>query len=131
MVHFSIVVSCFSMFARTVRYFAGMTLSVKWVRCGSWNRGSAVSSKCLKLVSSTTLKGCNPRQIKSATASTNCLCFMPSRGNGVALTMVPGSVSCFVTTVLLLGHALSTGKPLSSRSHDSTLQSILILMRHT
>ena len=101
----------------TVWYFAGMTLSVKCVQCSSWNRGSTISSKRLKLLSSTTPKGSKPWQIKSAVALTNRLCFMLSCGNRIDLSTIPGN-DCYINDdCFAVSKTLSTGlSPLSSRN---------------
>ena len=62
---FSTAASCFSMAS-----LDGITVPVKYVWCGSLNLSSVIFSKCLNAGSSTTLRDCNPRQIKSSVPST-------------------------------------------------------------
>ena len=91
------------MTALVERYFAGITMYMQY---GSLNLGSAISSKRLNAGSSTTLRGCNPWQIKSAVASSSSLCFTLSLKNGVDLASVSPSVSYFdvvFTAEALLG----------------------------
>ena len=82
-----------------------VSLSVKYVWYRSLNLGSAISNNHLHAGSSTTLRGCKPRQMKFVVASTSCLCFTLSFENGVDLASVPLIVSCVdaFTTEALLG----------------------------
>ena len=85
----STAASWFSMTALVARYFAGITVSVKWVWCGSLYLGSAISNNRLNAGSSTMLRDCKPWQMKFAVVSTSCLCFTLSFENGVDLASVP------------------------------------------
>ena len=95
----------FSMTAPVAQYFAGITVSVKYVWCGSLNLGSDISNKRLNAGSSTTFRDCKPWQMKFAVALTSCLCLTLSLENGVDLASVPLIVSCVdaFTAEALLG----------------------------
>ena len=86
-------------------YFAGITVSVKYVWCGSLSLGSANSNNRLNAGSSTMLRGYKLWQIKIALVSTSCLCFTLLFKNGVELASVPLIVSCVnvFTAEALLG----------------------------
>ena len=105
-------------------------MPVKYVWCGSLNLSSAISSKCLNAGLSTTLRDCNPWQIKSAVPSTSSLCFTFLFENRVDLASIPPSVSCFYILFMVEALLGPEWPSLPSQTHDTPVRDSSDRLKH-